>query len=434
MVFRHTSTAPSFLEDLAAFLARERGVNDDVSDVVRAILTEVRLRGDAALHDYNMRFDRIDTRSSGLRISDEEMEAAREACSHEALAALSFAAERITAYHARQVPQDELYTDDRGVKLGCQWRAVGAAGLYVPGGTASYPSSVLMNALAAKAAGVPRIVMVVPTPDGEVAPLVLAAAKLCGVDEVYRVGGAQAIAALAYGTESIQPVDIVVGPGNAYVATAKREVYGTVGIDMIAGPSEVLVVAEAGSDADWIAADLLAQAEHDALAQSILITTDPALANDVAEAVERQLKVLPRADIAAEAWERFGAILTVASLDDALPLVDRIAPEHLELSLNDPESFAARVRNAGAIFLGRHTPEALGDYVAGTNHVLPTEGSARFSSGLSTLTFMKRISLLGAEADGLAALSEAALRLSEVEGLAAHGRSISIRTNGGQDD
>ena len=425
------STAASFEEEFSAFMAQERGTSVDVSTIVRSIIADVRARGDETLHDLNLRFDNLDTRQTGLRFTPAEISAAKSECSEKALAALKFAADRILDYHLRQVPEDELYTDDQSIRLGSQWRAVGAAGLYVPGGTASYPSSVLMNALAAKAAGVPRIVMVVPTPKGEVAPLVLAAAELCGIDEVYRVGGAQAIAALAYGTKTIRPVDIIVGPGNAYVASAKREVFGQVGIDMIAGPSEVLVVADEKNDPDWIAADLLAQAEHDALAQSILITTDRAFGTAVSEAVERQLQTLPRADIARSAWEAFGAIIIVPSLEEALPLVDRIAPEHLELAFDEADSFAANVRNAGAIFLGRHTPEALGDYVAGTNHVLPTEGSARFSSGLSTLTFIKRITLLGADPKGLSNLADAALTLAEIEGLEAHGRSISIRTNKG---
>lgn len=431
MVRRLDARNPGFFEAFDALLALERGTSDDVSGVVRDIIADVRARGDEVLHDLNVKFDRVDTQAKGLAISRQEIAEAVKASSKRELDAIGFAAERIHAYHARQVPQDETYTDEKGVTLGSQWRAVSAAGLYVPGGTASYPSSVLMNAVAAKAAGVERLVMVVPTPDGKVAPLVLAAADLAGVDEIYRVGGAQAIAALAYGTETIRPVDIIVGPGNAYVAAAKREVFGQVGIDMIAGPSEVLVVADGSNDPDWIAADLLAQSEHDALAQSILITTDEAFGDAVAAAVERQLGTLPREEIARAAWQAFGAIVIVGKLDDALPLVDRIAPEHLELALDDPAGFAARVRNAGAIFLGRHTPEAIGDYVAGTNHVLPTNGSARFSSGLSTLTFMKRTSLLGCDPVALNALAEAGIALAEVEGLHAHGRSISIRTNQG---
>lgn len=432
MVRRLDARSYGFAEAFDALLKLERGMSDDVSGTVRAIIADVRQKGDKALHDLNTKFDRVDTRAKGLLVAKEDIAEAVAACSVRELDAIRFAAVRIHAYHVKQVPQDEIYTDDQGVTLGSQWRAVQSAGLYVPGGTASYPSSVLMNAVAAKAAGVERLVMVVPTPDGKIAPLVLAAADLAGVDEIYRVGGAQAIAALAYGTETIRPVDIIVGPGNAYVAAAKREVFGQVGIDMIAGPSEILVVADGANDPDWIAADLLAQSEHDALAQSILITSDAAFGVAVEEAVERQLATLPREAIARAAWEAFGAIILVSDLAAALPLVDAIAPEHLELAFDAPEGFAAKVRNAGAIFLGRHTPEAIGDYVAGTNHVLPTEGSARFSSGLSTLTFMKRTSLLGCDPAALAALSEAAITLAEVEGLDAHGRSISIRTNRGE--
>ncbi len=431
MVRHLDARSPEFTQAFDALLKLERGMSDDVSGTVRAIITDVRQRGDAALHDLNVKFDRVDTRATGLVVSKEEIAEAVAACSARELDAIGFAAARIHAYHVKQVPQDEIYTDDKGVTLGSQWRAVQSAGLYVPGGTASYPSSVLMNAVAAKAAGVERLVMVVPTPDGKIAPLVLAAADLAGVDEVYRVGGAQAVAALAYGTQTIRPVDIIVGPGNAYVAAAKREVFGQVGIDMIAGPSEILVVADGANDPEWIAADLLAQSEHDGLAQSILITSDQAFGAAVEEAVERQLATLPREAIARAAWQAFGAIILVSDLESAIPLIDRIAPEHLELCFDAPEAFAAKVRNAGAIFLGRHTPEAVGDYVAGTNHVLPTEGSARFSSGLSTLTFMKRTSLLGCDPAALAALSGAALTLAEVEGLDAHARSISIRTNRG---
>jgi histidinol dehydrogenase len=431
MVRRLDTSDPGFEGAFEALQALERGGSDDVSGVVRGIIADVRARGDAALHELNKKFDAVDTQKTGLAISKQEIADGVAACSERELGAMRFAAKRIHDYHARQIPADETYTDDKGVTLGCQWRAVSAAGLYVPGGTASYPSSVLMNAMAAKAAGVPRLVMVVPAPDGKIAPLVLAAADLAGVDEIYRVGGAQAIAALAYGTETIRPVDIIVGPGNAYVAAAKREVFGRVGIDMIAGPSEILVVADGTNDPDWIAADLLAQSEHDALSQSILITSDAAFGSAVEAAVERQLGTLPREDIARAAWEAYGAIITVASIDEALPLVDAIAPEHLELALDEPEVFGAKVRNAGAIFLGRHTPEAIGDYVAGTNHVLPTDGSARFSSGLSALTFLKRTSLLGCDPAALSELAEAGAILAEVEGLHAHRRSISIRTNRG---
>lgn len=431
MVRRLDASDAGFEEAFKCLLAFERGTSDDVSGVVRGIIADVRARGDEALHALNLKFDKLDTTGSGLAVTADEIAAAVAACSERELDAIRFAAERIHAYHIKQIPADETYTDDKGVTLGCQWRAVSAAGLYVPGGTASYPSSVLMNAVAAKAAGVDRLVMVVPAPGGKITPLVLAAADLAGVDEIYKVGGAQAVAALAYGTQTIRPVDIIVGPGNAYVAAAKKEVFGQVGIDMIAGPSEILVVADGASDPDWIAADLLAQSEHDALAQSILITLEPSFGDAVEAAVERQLGTLPREDIARAAWESFGAIITVTDLEEALPLVDAIAPEHLELALDNPQDFGTRVRNAGAIFLGRHTPEAIGDYVAGTNHVLPTEGSARFSSGLSTLTFLKRTSLLGCDPAALSELAEAGAILAEVEGLHAHGRSISMRTNRG---
>jgi histidinol dehydrogenase len=336
---------------------------------------------------------------------------------------------RIESYHKRQLPKDERYTDALGVELGYRWTAVAAAGLYVPGGSAAYPSSVLMNAVPAKVAGVPRLVMVVPAPDGKLNPLVLAAAKLAGVDEVYRVGGAQAIAALAYGTASIKPVDKIVGPGNAYVAAAKRLVFGKVGIDMVAGPSEVLIVTDGDANPEWIAADLLAQAEHDTAAQSILMTNSAALAEQVAAAVLAQLKTLPRADIARKSWDDFGAIILVGKLDDALPLIDQIAPEHLEIIAAGADAYADKIRNTGAIFLGPHTPEAIGDYVAGSNHVLPTARSARFSSGLGVFDFMKRTSILKCGPEQLAALGPAAIALAEAEGLGAHARSVAIRMN-----
>jgi histidinol dehydrogenase len=343
--------------------------------------------------------------------------------------ALAFARDRIEAHHRRQKPKDDRYTDALGVELGTRWTALQSVGIYVPGGTASYPSSVLMNAVPAKVAGVERVVMVTPTPDCKTNPLVLAAASLAGVDEIYRVGGAQAVAALAYGTQNIAPVVKIIGPGNAYVAAAKRQVFGQVGIDMIAGPSEVLVVADRDNDAAWLAADLLAQAEHDTAAQAILITDDSALAHWVEVEVEKQLALLPRGGIARESWEEFGAVIRVANLDEAPPLIDRIAPEHLELAVADPEALLTKVRNAGAIFLGRHTPEVIGDYVGGSNHVLPTARSARFSSGLSVLDFMKRTSLLKLSAESLRALGPAAITLAEAEGFAAHARSVAIRLN-----
>jgi len=364
-----------------------------------------------------------------LRITADEIAAAEKACNPRALEALTLARDRIEAYHVRQKPKDERFTDAIGVELGSRWTAIEAVGLYVPGGTAAYPSSVLMNSVPAKVAGVPRIVMVVPAPDGKLNPLVLAAAKLAGADEIYRVGGAQAVAALAYGTQTIKPVAKIVGPGNAYVAAAKRLVFGKVGIDMIAGPSEVLVVADADANPDWIAADLLAQAEHDEAAQSILITDNAALAAAVEQAVQAQLAALPRAAIASASWRDFGAVILVEHLEQAVPLVDAIAPEHLELIVSDPEPMIARIRNAGAIFIGGHTPEAIGDYVGGSNHVLPTARSARFSSGLGVLDFVKRTSILKCGPVQLEKLGPAAITLGEAEGLDAHARSVAIRTN-----
>jgi histidinol dehydrogenase len=418
-----------FAERFRAFLATKREVSEDVEQTVRAIVAEVVRDGDRALVALTRRFDRLDIDAAGLRVAAAEIEAAAAACDRQALDALTLAHARITAYHQRQLPKDDRFTDTLGVELGHRWTAIGAVGLYVPGGTAAYPSSVLMNAVPAKVAGVPRVVMVVPSPDGRLNPLVLAAAKLAGVDEVYRVGGAQAIAALAYGTETIAPVAKIVGPGNAYVAAAKRLVFGRVGIDMIAGPSEVLIVADRDANPDWIAADLLAQAEHDASAQSILITDDAALADSVARAVDAQLKTLPRADIAAASWRDYGAIILVRDLREALPLADAIAPEHLEIETAGAEALAKDIRNAGAIFIGAHTPEAIGDYVAGSNHVLPTARSARFSSGLGVLDFMKRTSILKCGPEQLRALAPAAIALGEAEGLDAHARSVAIRLN-----
>jgi histidinol dehydrogenase len=418
-----------FAAAFADLLAMKREVSEDVDRTVAEIIAEVRAHGDAALYAYTQKFDRVDLRNVGLRIPAEEIAAAKRSVDAETLAALELAAARIRSHHARQMPKDDVYTDALGVTLGSRWTAIEAVGLYVPGGTASYPSSVLMNAVPAKVAGVERLAMVVPTPDGRLNPLVLAAAEIAGVDEVFRVGGAQAVAALAYGTETIRPVAKIVGPGNAFVAAAKRRVFGTVGIDMIAGPSEVLIVADAANDPAWIAADLLAQAEHDPAAQSILITTSADLADRVAAAVEAQIADLGRAATARASWTDYGAIILVESLDKAVPLADAIAAEHLEVALDDPEPFAAKVRNAGAIFLGHHTPEAIGDYVGGSNHVLPTARSARFSSGLSVLDFVKRTSLLKLDPAGLAALGPAAMRLADAEGLDAHRRSISIRTN-----
>ena len=429
MVLRLDLTHAEFPARFEALLAMKREASDEVDHVVRDIIADVVARGDDALVDYSRRFDRVDLAAMGLRVSEAELEAATAQCDGRTLDALQLAHARIVAYHERQRPQDQRFTDVLGVELGWRWTAIQSVGLYVPGGTASYPSSVLMNAAPAKVAGVKRIVMVVPAPDGRLNPLVLAAAKLAGVDEIYRVGGAQAVAALAFGTQTIAPVAKIVGPGNAYVAAAKRRVFGTVGIDMIAGPSEVVVLADGTANPDWVAADLLAQAEHDPAAQSILITSDHALAERVAESVESQLATLPRRDIAAASWRDFGAILIAPSLAETIPLVDRLAPEHLEIIAADADALAGRITNAGAIFIGGFTPEAIGDYVGGSNHVLPTARSARFSSGLGVGDFVKRTSILKCDAESLRALGPAAIALGEAEGLQAHARSVSIRLN-----
>ncbi len=424
-------TSADFEERFTAFLSTKREVSDDVNAVVKSIIDDVRQRGDAALIEYSARFDKVDLATAGLRVGEAEIEAAVAMTAPEVLDALRFAAKRIEKHHARQMPKDDLYEDDLGVGLGSRWTAIDAVGLYVPGGTASYPSSVLMNALPAKVAGVPRIVMVVPAGGGTINPAVLAAASIAGVSEIYRVGGAQAVAALAYGTETIEPVAKIVGPGNAYVAAAKRQVFGQVGIDMIAGPSEVLVIADGDNDPDWIAADLLAQAEHDVGAQSILITDDRNFGRAVEQAVERQLKTLSRSETAATSWADFGAIMLVDDLMSALPLANRIAAEHLELAVAEPDRFVSGIRNAGAIFVGRYTPEVIGDYVGGSNHVLPTARSARFSSGLSVLDYVKRTSILRLGPEQLAALAPAAVTLAHSEGLDAHARSVAIRLNRG---
>ena len=426
MPLRLSASDAGFEDAFAAYINHGRDTAADVAGVVSEIVADVRARGDAAVAEYTQKFDRLDV-TGGLRIDPDLIAAAREACGPEQIEALEFAAARIRAFHERQLPEGFSFTDAEGVKLGARWTAVSAAGIYVPGGTAAYPSSVLMNAIPATVAGVGRIVMAVPTPDGAINPLVLAAAELAGVTEIYRIGGAQAVAAFAYGTETIQPVDKITGPGNAYVAEAKRQVFGTVGIDMIAGPSEILVVADADNDPNWIAADLLSQAEHDTSSQSVLITDSGALADAVADAAARTLATLKRADIARESWETHGAIILVRDLADAIPLIDRIAPEHLELAVDDPEGLAAKVTNAGAIFLGRHTPEAIGDYVAGPNHVLPTAQSARFSSGLGVLDFMKRTTLVSCDAASLARIGPAAVTLANAEGLDAHALSLSVR-------
>ncbi|GAB1582803.1 histidinol dehydrogenase [Phyllobacterium phragmitis] len=418
-----------FEAKFAAFLAGKREASEDVDSAAREIIAGVREGGDKALIDYSRRFDRIDLEKVGIAVTATEIDAAVAAAPKATVKALELARDRIRAHHSRQLPKDDRYTDALGVELGSRWTAIESVGLYVPGGTASYPSSVLMNAVPAKVAGVERIVMVVPAPDGVLNPLVLVAARLAGVSEIYRIGGAQAIAALAYGTETIAPVVKIVGPGNAYVAAAKRLVFGTVGIDMIAGPSEVLVVADRDNDPDWIAADLLAQAEHDTAAQSILMTDDEDFARSVEQALERQLRTLPRAATASASWRDFGAVILVKDFRAAVPLINRIAAEHLELAVTDPEALLPDIRNAGAIFLGKYTPEVIGDYVGGSNHVLPTARSARFSSGLSVLDYVKRTSILKLGPDHLRALGPAAIELARVEGLDAHGRSVAIRLN-----
>ena len=418
---------PDFETAFRRLLAAKRERAADVDAAVAAIIDDVASRGDAALIDYTRRFDRVSLGAGELRLSPGEIAAGASRAPPETMAVLRLAAGRIERFHRRQLPADLDYTDEEGVRLGQRWRPLAAAGLYVPGGTAAYPSSVLMNAIPARVAGVGRLVMTVPAPDGVLNPLVLAAAQLVGIDEVYRVGGAQAVAALAHGTATIAPVDKIVGPGNAYVAAAKRLVFGTVGIDMIAGPSEILVIADRDNDPAWIAADLLSQAEHDTAAQAILICDDAAFAAQVEREIARHLQRLPRNEIAGASWRDNGAIILVAGWDEAVKLVDRIAPEHLELAVAEPEPIARRVSHAGAIFLGRYTPEAVGDYIAGPNHVLPTARSARFASGLGVLDFMKRTTIVGCDAASLAALAPAAIRLAEAEGLDAHALSLSLR-------
>ncbi len=418
---------PGFNQDFKKFLNARRDSDTDVADVVRAILKDVRIRGDAALFDYTTRFDRLDLTAATIRVSEQELKSAKTKCTKDVLDALDVAAQRIESFHSRHLPEDDAYTDAEGVSLEARWTAVSSAGIYVPGGKAVYPSSVLMNAIPAKCAGVERIIMMVPAPNGNLNPLVLAAAELAGITEIYKIGGAQAVAALAYGTESVAPVDVITGPGNAYVAAAKREVFGTVGIDMIAGPSEILVVADGKNDPRWIAMDLLSQAEHDEVAQSILITDDAAFAKATCAAVEDHLKELTRSDIARTSWNDHGAVILVDDLNQAVALINQLAPEHLELAIDNPREYAKNIRNAGSIFLGRYTPEAIGDYVAGPNHVLPTARSARFSSGLSVLNFMKRNTLIECSDESLAKICPAAMTLAEEEGLQAHARSIGIR-------
>lgn len=429
MPLRLDSSAADFAARFGALLAQKREASADVEAAVRAIIADVAARGDDAVIEATRKFDHLDLTPDRLRITSAEIDAAEKACDPKTLDALKLARDRIEVFHRRQMPKDDRFTDALGVELGARWSAIEAVGLYVPGGSAAYPSSVLMNAVPAKVAGVPRIVMVVPAPEGRLNPLVLAAAKLARVGEIYRVGGAQAIAALAHGTKTIAPVAKIVGPGNAYVAAAKRLVFGKVGIDMIAGPSEVLVIADRTANPDWIAADLLAQAEHDANAQALLITDSDEIADGVARAVEAQLKALPRKDIAAASWRDFGAIIRVGRLDEAVKLANALAAEHLEIMTADPDALAGHIVNAGAIFLGQHTPEAIGDYVGGSNHVLPTARSARFSSGLGVLDFMKRTSILRTGPEQLRALGPAAIALGEAEGLEAHARSVAIRLN-----
>ncbi len=424
--FLNTADA-DFEQAFTALLGAKREDSPDVDAIVADIIADVRARGDAALVELTEKFDRMSLTADRLQISEAEIDAAIENVSAEERAALELAAERIRAYHARQMPADDEWQDDTGATLGWRWSAVSAAGLYVPGGLASYPSSVLMNAIPAKVAGVERLAMVVPTPDGQVNPLVLLAARLSGVDEVYRVGGAQAVAALAYGTETIAPVDKITGPGNAFVAAAKRRVFGKVGIDMIAGPSEILVIADKDNDPDWIALDLLSQAEHDESAQSILITDDEEFGRSVADAVDARLQMLERSAIAGPSWRDFGAIITVQDLDEAAELSNRIAPEHLELCVADPRTLSEKTIHAGAIFLGQYTPEAIGDYIGGPNHVLPTARSARFSSGLSVMDFLKRTTLSQITPDALRAIGPAAETLAKSESLQAHGLSIRAR-------
>ncbi len=435
MPLRLDAGAAGFERAFAAFVegrqAAGQDVAADIARIVARIVADIQARGDAALVDLTAAHDRFRVaEAAALAVPAAEIGAARAACSPDVIAALDQAAARIVAFHERQVPEPQSWRDAAGVSLGARWTPLDAVGIYVPGGTAAYPSSVLMNALPARIAGVGRIAMAVPAPEGRLDPLVLAAAEIAGIDEIWRIGGAQAVAALACGTASIAAVDKITGPGNAYVAEAKRQVFGRVGIDLIAGPSEILIVADAANDPAWIAADLLSQAEHDTLARPILITDDAGFADTVAAAAETLLERLPRADIARRSWRDCGAVIVLASIEDAPALIDRVAPEHLELACEDPEGIASRVRHAGAIFLGRHTPEAIGDYVAGPNHVLPTSRSARFASGLGVLDFLKRTTIVRCDEAALAAIGPAAVKLAEAEGLDAHALSLTIRLDG----
>lgn len=422
-----STTDADFETRFTAVLYAKREDSPDVDAIVAGIIADVRIRGDAALIDLTSKFDRMDLTPDTLAFSPEEIEAACASVPETERAALELAAERIRAYHERQMPEDASWTDEAGATLGWRWTPVSAAGLYVPGGLASYPSSVLMNAIPAKVAGVERLAIVVPTPDGIANPVVLLAARIAGVDEIYRIGGAQAIAALAYGTDTIKPVDKITGPGNAFVAAAKRRVFGKVGIDMIAGPSEILVIADKHNDPDWIALDLLSQAEHDESAQSLLITDDPGFGQAVARAVEKRLETLERRTIAGASWRDYGAVITVKTLDEAAELSNRIAPEHLELCVADPDALSVKCVHAGAIFLGQWTPEAIGDYICGPNHVLPTARSARFSSGLSVMDFIKRTTLAHMSPESLRAIGPSAEILARSESLEAHGLSVAAR-------
>jgi histidinol dehydrogenase len=427
MPLRLDSRDAGFAAAFTTLVDARREADEDVSRDVTAILKAVRAGGDAALADYTQRFDRHDLNVSGWAVTAAETRAALDGLSTELRDALELAAARITTYHEKQKPVDSDGVDSAGVRLGARWNAVDAAGLYVPGGRAAYPSSLLMNVIPAKVAGVSRIAMVTPTPNGEINPLVLAAAQIAGIEEIWRVGGAQAVAALAYGTDRIKPVDVITGPGNAWVAEAKRQLYGVVGIDMVAGPSEIVVVADGKNNPEWTAADLLSQSEHDPTSQSILFTDDAAFADAVAAAVERQIPALSTSAVARASWDANGAIILVRDLDEAMPLVDRLAAEHLELAVDDPDRYFAQVRHAGSVFLGRMTPEAVGDYVAGPNHVLPTGRRARFSSGLSVLDFMKRTSFLSLDAKAIGAIGPAAVALARAEGLPAHAASVALR-------
>jgi histidinol dehydrogenase len=427
MPARLRTSDPGFAAAFAAFVGRSRSPTETVAAEVATILAAVRARGFEAVAELTARFDFWTPRPETSAVSREEIAAAERACDAPTLAALDLAAARIRAFHERQRPQDLRYTDEQGATLGWRWTPVDAAGLYAPGGLAAYPSSVLMNAIPAKAAGVGRLVMCVPAPKGALSPLVLAAASRAGVDEIFKVGGAQAIAAMAYGAAPIAPVDVIVGPGNAFVAEAKRQVFGTVGIDSVAGPSEILVVADGANDPYWIAADLLSQSEHDPSSQSILLTDDAVFADKVEAAVAAQLALSPRRAVAEAAWRDNGAVIVLRSLDEAPRLVDAVAPEHVELAVADPEPLARAIRHAGAIFLGRHAPEAIGDYLAGPNHVLPTSRAARYASGLSVLSFMKRTTLIGCDAAALTALGPAAALLADAEGLPSHAASIRLR-------